>query len=194
MKTTALLDQLSPADQQQILFWIETTSYRETLGKIAAEPPEGFGLKTHLASLARFYARHQKSARPEAVGDATNLTTVPDGQVLDQGTVAAVRQAAFDLACAPQLELDRFKSLARWVLRLREQEHAAKELALEEKRYELSKEVFQFNAARAALQHAAELQQILEDSGMDNEAKILRARERLFGIAPEQSLLAESTN
>lgn len=48
-----------PSDKKAlIILWLCQYSYRDTLIKIEAAPPEGFGIKSNYTSLRRFYARY----------------------------------------------------------------------------------------------------------------------------------------
>ena len=191
MKTTKninILDTLSPADQEKLMFWLETEPYRTVLERIAAPRPEGFGLHTHLTTLCRYYARHQKTEEPEIteiVGDLAATELNPTD--LDRVTAASVRRSALQLAASPQLDPKKFKALANWVLKLREQEQHDRALDLAEKRYQLAKAEFEFNAAREALNHAVDLNEIIDTKTIDDEEKINRARRRLFGRLPEDN-------
>ena len=52
---------------------------------------------------------------------------------------------------------------------------------------ELSRDKFQFNAAKAVLAHAKELRAIATDRSLDDDAKIQRIRARVFGQLPEEA-------
>ena len=53
-----VLGHLPPDQKEKIILWLGTLSYRDTLAKIQAPPPEGLGIKANYDSLRRFYARH----------------------------------------------------------------------------------------------------------------------------------------
>jgi hypothetical protein len=55
-----VLANLSDDDQLQILIWLEEMTYAAAVAQIAKPRPEGLGLKTHVTSLRRFYARHNQ--------------------------------------------------------------------------------------------------------------------------------------
>jgi hypothetical protein len=103
---------------------------------------------------------------------------------VDLGTVWAIKERAFQLAIAPQIDPARFATVARWVLRLENQKQRAAEINLEERRLALEQKKFEFNAAREVLNHLADLQVILDDNQKDDEDKIRAARDKVFGAPP----------
>ena len=191
----AILHQLQPDEQEQVLFWLDSVGYRETLKLLANPRPEGFGIKTHLCSLYRFAAKHrhqEHESLAELAADYSQLnTTTPQ---FDNATATALREAAFELASSSHLDSDKFKSVARWVLKLRDQEHHEATLALEREKLALEREKFQYNAAREALLHLDALRDIMSDNTRDDEDRILAAREKLFGPMPEQLKQALTQN
>jgi hypothetical protein len=87
---------------------------------------------------------------------------------------STLQAKALQLATLPNIDLASFRALARFTSR-----HEA--LALERERLALKRKEFEFNAARTAIEHAWELQEIAREPELDDEDKIRRARERVFG-------------
>ncbi|HEX7861120.1 MAG TPA: hypothetical protein VF773_12375 [Verrucomicrobiae bacterium] len=176
------LSDLSNEQQDQLLAWLELFPIKQVLEKVAAPAPEGFGIKTYPTTLRRFYARRRAGNSREDSQLATELvdTTDPAPQV-DSAIALGVRQIAFELSNSPRIGPKQFKALSRWVLKLRDQEHAEKEFALARERLALDRERFQFNAARQALLHHDKLGEIMKDDNTDDEDKINAARRALFG-------------
>lgn len=52
-----------PSLQLQLLSWLEMFPIAEVVQKVAAPPPDGFGIKTYITSLRRFQARMNNEAR-----------------------------------------------------------------------------------------------------------------------------------
>jgi hypothetical protein len=176
------LANLSIEQKEQLLAWLELYAMREVLEKVAAPAPDGFGIKTYPTTLRRFFARHRVT-EPNENSELANhlLKTVDTSSNVDSATAHSVRQIAFELSNSPGITAKQFKTLSRWVLRMRDQEHADQHLALARERLALERAKFEFNAAREALNHHTQLGQILADPHADDEAKIQAARERIFG-------------
>ena len=64
MSKTGILDTLAEGQQLQLLSWLEMFPIAEVVQKVAAPPPEGFGIKTYITSLRRFQARMNKRRVP----------------------------------------------------------------------------------------------------------------------------------
>jgi hypothetical protein len=52
-----ILNNLSATEREQLFDWLELHSPKTVLEMVAAPPPDGFGIKTHLNSLRRFHHR-----------------------------------------------------------------------------------------------------------------------------------------
>jgi hypothetical protein len=188
----SVLDQLSPEQQDQLFSWLEIHSPSEVAEMVRRPPPEGFGITTYPTSLRRFSARRKLTNRKEELHLALEAVLTADSESsLDQATASAIRHLAFELSTQPQTDVRVFKAISRWVMKLRDQAHHAKMLAVEQERaalardrLEFDRKKFQFNAARAALNHHLDLGKILADDTLDNEDKILAARDKLFGAPP----------
>ena len=176
------LSNLSKEQQDQLLAWLELLPMRQVLEKVAAPPPEGFGIQTYPTTLRRFYARHRATSESENSALAAELiqATTADSPV-DSAIAFGVRQIAFELSNSPRIGSKQFKALSRWVLKLRDLQHADKHLDLARERLALDRARFQFNAARQALLHHDKLGEIIRDDTTDDEDKINAARRALFG-------------
>ena len=62
---TGVLDRLTSEQQDQLLHWLDIYPDKLVLEKVAAPPPDGFGLATHITSLRRFQARKERDASLE---------------------------------------------------------------------------------------------------------------------------------
>src|SRR5690606_19865224 len=121
----------SETQHQQLLAWLEEFSTAEVVRLVRRDPPDGFGLVVHATTLARWFARHKASLRPADLQLASEIVALDsDSPAFDQATVATLRHLAFELSNSPRLSAKQFKTLSRWVLKLRDQEHQAQALAL----------------------------------------------------------------
>ena len=67
LRNDSTLSALTEEQQAQLYEWIQTLGYTETLNKVAAQRPDGFGLTTHRATLLGFFKRYQEQARTEDI-------------------------------------------------------------------------------------------------------------------------------
>src|SRR6476659_7579318 len=96
-RSDSVLSQLTEDQQTQIYDWLLAVGYIETQKNIAAPPPVGFGIKTHLSSLRRLYLRHSQKAREEDLAQLAEIvkSSGPTASALGATTEDAVTQAAF---------------------------------------------------------------------------------------------------
>src|SRR6476661_3421979 len=78
MRSDAALFALTEEQQADLFDWLTTDTYDVVLKRIAQPPPEGFGIKTHINSLYRFYEQRQAQLRAHdlvalAAAAASNL-------------------------------------------------------------------------------------------------------------------------
>lgn len=188
-KQTSIVDQLPEEAREQIIGWLEVDSTKVVAERISQPPPVGFGVKTHVTTLRRFYARHRAETRPSDVDLAMLMAPGSNEDPVAPATATLVSDWAFQIATNPRRNLGAFKAISRWILKQREQAQRDREIQMLTERLELDREKFQFNAARQALLHHSALGAIIENKEIDNEDKINAARIQLFGnsISPETS-------
>jgi hypothetical protein len=181
------IESLPVEAQDQIIAWLEVESRRKVLERIAKPSPEGFGLKTHLTTLNRFYARHLARERA-ANGALAKLLAPPDapGNPVNAAVNSLVSDFAFQIATKPKRKIDSFKALSYWVLRRGELDQHDREIRLLEQRLAFDREKWEFDIARKVLLHHLELDQISRDTTTNDEEKINRARAILFQKAPHE--------
>src|SRR5688572_15863645 len=129
IRSDSPLAQLSEDKQAQVYDWLQTLGYTKTIEKLAQPEPDGFGLKTHRASLHRFFVRYTMEVKQNDVSDAAELISNPQSApVLQSGAAEAMHQAAFQLATSPH-DLESFTQLSRWLTKQQylkvSQEHLA---------------------------------------------------------------------
>jgi hypothetical protein len=191
-RSDSTLAQLTDEQQVQAYDWLQSLGYTETIKRIAAPEPDGFGLKTYRSSLHRFFRHYSERLKSEHLEDAGSLIADPrPGAAFTSGAEQALHHLTFQLSTSPH-DPDTFKELSRWITRTKTHDQKAQylriaeqHLALARERLALERDKFQFNAARQALLHQAELTKIMQDPHSDNEDKIQAARAHLFGAAKE---------
>ena len=62
-RSDAALSRLTEEQQADLFDWLTIDSYEVVLKRIAQPPPKGFGIKTHINSLYRFYEQHRAQIR-----------------------------------------------------------------------------------------------------------------------------------
>lgn len=186
-KPISALDTLPDDAQAQIIAWLQAESRSKVIERIALPPPNGFGIKTHATTLARFYARYMADDRRDEIELAKLLA--PKAAASDDPVPAATKTIAagwaFQIATKPRRNLSSFKALSRWVLKHRELEQREREVHLVEARLAFDREKWEFDMAHQVLLHRAALDEIAEDQSTTDEEKINRARLALFGSAPK---------
>jgi hypothetical protein len=176
----SVIEELPEDAQSKIISWLECYSARRVVEMIAEPAPAGFGLRTHITTLRRFYARHATASQPDEMEMAKAFVGLEVSE-MGNATETLLKQWAFQIASQPQRTGSAFKALSRWSLQSREQQYRILQLELSKERLQLERARFEFNAAREALNHHSSLGEILRDHSMDDEDKIKKARERIFG-------------
>ena len=180
-KPKSVIEELPEDAQSKIIAWLECYPARRVVEMIAEAPPNGFGLQTHITSLRRFYARHATASQPDEMEMAKALVGSEVSDPMGNATETLLKQWAFQIATQPQRTGSAFKALSRWSLKNQEQRHRILQLELHKERLALERAKFEFNAAREALNHHNTLGIILKDNSIDDEEKIKRAREAIWG-------------
>lgn len=180
-KSNAKLLNLPEAQQAQLAEWLLSgMPYHRAQAAVLKE----FGVEVSMGAFTGFWnevcAPEHLRRRAKAVKMADEVAEVAERQPgrFDAATVDALKQKAFEMAVSPHADPDEVRSVMMLVLKARDQD-------LDERKLELDKAKFQWNAAKAVLEHANELAVIKDDKGMDEDQKLHAVRERLFGVTPE---------
>jgi hypothetical protein len=218
MRKDCALSKLNEEQQADLFDWLSVNTYEAVLKQIAHPPPDGFGVKTHINSLHRFYAQRQAQIRArdlanliasgqgdaspsqpsasnhrregEAPDEPPTQSAALDANSFFNASQIAYAHSTYLLAHSPPTPAT-YRYLSR-ALHQRDDntikreylEVARQQLALARERLHFEKTQFEYNAARAAIALLPELVAIDQISTIDDEAKIWRVRERLFGSAP----------
>ena len=177
----SLIDELPEEAQLKIVSWLECYSTRRVVEMIAEPAPEGFGIQTHITTLRRFYARHSTDSHLDEMEIAKALVGAQASDPIGTATETSLKHWAFQIATQPQRTSSAFKALSRWFHKVEDQRYRKLQLELQKERLALERARFEFNAAREALNHRTSLGEILHDYSRDDEDKIKKARERIFG-------------
>jgi hypothetical protein len=96
---------------------------------------------------------------------------------LDEATIAALKQKAFELAISPGQDPEAVKAVFSLVLKARDQDLDAEKVKLQRDRFEKDFTV-------AAMEHVETIKSIKADSQLDSDGKIAAVRKVLFGVGP----------
>src|SRR5678809_866429 len=91
MRSDAALASLTEEQQADLFDWLTTDTYEAVLKRIAQPAPKGFGIKTHINSLCRFYELRQAQIRARDLADLCR-THPSSGSPLPQGEESEVRE------------------------------------------------------------------------------------------------------
>ena len=136
-KPVSNLESLPAEAQAQIIAWLDVEPRRRIVERIAKPAPEGFGIRTHVTTLARFYTRHLANERLADLELAKSLAPDADGDPIHAATQNLTRDWAFQIATKPRRNLESFRSLSRWLLQLRQTQQRDQELAIQSDRFAL---------------------------------------------------------
>jgi hypothetical protein len=192
IRPDSVLLQLTEEQKETLYDWLLADSYVGVQARMAASPPEGFGIKAHLTSLRRFFAKRNKEVRDEN-DEELELSREIDGDAkVLRAAERSLTGRAYDLATSGQ-SLEEMDQAARCLGSIRRLELkqgylrvAEDHLNLAREQAKLEREKFEINTARLALEHAADLKEIMNDPVLDDEDKIRKARSKVFlGKIPE---------
>lgn len=186
-KTKSILLKLPEAQQAQLAEWLLDGMPYHKAREMCAAPVEAGGFGVSFSSLSVFKPfweevcvpallarRHRAVNTAEAVAEDM---VARRGERLDQATIAALKQKAFELAISPGQDPEAVKAVFSLVLKARDQDLDAEQLKLQRDRFE-------FDAARKAMEEAAKIKTIQGDRTLDSDQKIQAVRQLLFGVMP----------
>jgi hypothetical protein len=195
LRSDSTLALLTEEQRNQLYDWIVMHSFAGAQTR-AAKPvdEDGFNLKIHRTTLVRFFEAEQSERQTreltELAAEANNGDVPQQIEALIQATRQKFIRATYELAKAaaePQ-SYDRVENALHHMdlikARREELELKKRELDQEDKRMEEQRRQWEYNAARAALNHMPELQKIYNDQTIDPEDKIWAARDVCFGKDP----------
>ena len=143
-----------------------------------ADALKNTGVDTSVTALSNYYRAHAwrwRANRAAVQADAIKKALLKDPQNFSAVKAAAIAQREFELAASNLnvAELARLKKIGQ----------IDRKLDLDARAIELR----EFDAAKAALKHAAELKTIAASKTMSSDEKVNAVRRRLFGVLPEDA-------
>jgi hypothetical protein len=176
--------------------------YRDVQKHCAAPPPDGFGIHINLKTLSHFYKSERRRRHAEELAEARFLKLdSEDPSELLQNVKVELAHACFDLANDPQPTA--INALSRVTHRIEVVRLEQQRIHTEEQRLALERDLliekireFNYNAARAAAKHAAQIHKVIETKGPDAEDKTWMVSDIVFGPSPKSQThqLSEKTN
>ena len=183
-----VLANLPPDQRERLNQWLtDGLTYTQLRDRILQPPPVGFGVSTSESALRRYYQKKQLADQLAEVDDTIQSLPHPETSLKN-----LLHQSALTTALQTELPPATFQILARYYRNLTNEKFQQRlteqrdlQLQLNRERLNHHRRVFEFNAARAALAAACQLQQIANDPHMDDEQKIWAAHQRVFGPLPD---------
>jgi hypothetical protein len=167
-------------DRQQLLFgWIKESGFTKARLRAVKEFGETFSIGSLHNAYGHWCQEESQNRIFQAVTSADSIIEAAAGNLpkIDKAMEAALKQAAFEAALSGDNET--IKTLVELTLKV-------SKAGMDEKSLQLQIDRFQFDAAKAALQHVAALKSIQSDKGMSQTDKIDAVRRRLFSVVPEE--------
>jgi hypothetical protein len=153
MPRIGILDSLSEDQKDQLYSWIQSMPINEVLDKLAAQPPDGFGIKTYVTSLRRFFQREK------LIRDRDNLPLArmahlnsEEINLLQAASAATLSQQLFEAISMPDPDRSHLSAASKWLLATKEQELRREKLKLARDRYELDRQKLRLSAAFKQIQ------------------------------------------
>ncbi|MEW6307080.1 MAG: hypothetical protein AB1705_26755 [Verrucomicrobiota bacterium] len=167
----------TPEQQAKILEWFKNHTYPELIKRIQQE----FGRKISEKSLRTFFDQSAFNREFSVFATSANKAN----QVVEHfrknptdvyaAILQMVGQIAFELSLhSKEVSAKELAELTRIALNVREYE-------LRERKLDLERERFEFEAARALLAQMPRLRQVAQSNALDDDEKLQRVREMLFG-------------
>jgi vacuolar-type H+-ATPase subunit I/STV1 len=147
----------------------------ESYQTVADELQKLLGVRTSASALSEYFSRHSWRWRAErAAAQATSIEKALKVADFSDAKAKAIAQREFELAASnlSVQELARLKKIGQ----------IDRKLNLDERSIELR----EFDAAKAALQHAAAIKSIATSKSLNDTEKVDAVRRRLFGEIPEE--------
>ncbi len=179
-RSDSTLLNLPPEQEADLVGWMLSGL---PYGKVLSLLVKTHKVKTSNSSLGRFYEkvcvpallerRRSAAGRLNAIADEAKR----EPGHLDEGIIDSLKTLVGNLVTSEDPSAKDVKDLFGLVLKANAQ-------SLDKQQLALARNKFEFDAAKAALSHLAELREIQRDGKLDDDAKLLAVRKRLFGEVP----------
>lgn len=192
-RADSVLDDLSPEQREAVFAYCERVSLEKGIAWLKAE----FDIEVSDSTLSKWLGkvRHEKkfATRLDQIAVANQragvvATTIGDALQLSQANILMLNQALMDAQIAGDDKAVK-KAILPLVM-LIEAVAKNKKADADVQDAETARSKFQFDAAKAALAAAADLQEISRSKGSERE-KVERAVKRLFGEKPAHVLVGK---
>lgn len=199
-RSDSILASLTQDQRDQLYDWLCAKSYSEVQALAAKPEADGFDLKFHRTTLARFFETEQKERQARELAElaaaADNDTTPVQLDSLIRITRERFTRAAYELAKSAASERADFDRLQRALhsmdliqARREDLELKRKDVALEEARLTEQRRQWEFDAAREVMRNFVAYEKIHRRRDINEHSKIWKAREVAFGKSPNASPL-----
>jgi len=138
-KNLIIENALTPAEQEQLLDWLDCGTYHQVRERLAKPRPDGFGLDVCMSTLERFLGRARAAEAPadhdEAVSQARVLAAQPpEPDLLESSVLGLIRQRFFQAALSNKVSPQELKHLCSILFKLKADARDERKLkVLEEK-------------------------------------------------------------
>ena len=171
---------LPPEARQALETWLfdENRSYTTIIKRCA----EKWHVTLNATDLYKHYHKRLRQRALQHIGNSACLANdlIAEFKKFPAETydvlIKMVGRIAFDSAVKPEggLDTETIKDFTRLLIAARKEERESKKLSL-------TRDKWEFDAARACRAHYAEIKTVTENDSLDEDAKILAIRRRLFG-------------
>lgn len=181
------LAELTVEQRQRVEEWLdEKRPHRQIAADLALPEPEGCGVVVSPAAVSRFAKRWKALRLAEALDEKKEMAArimeseLHNGADLAKASMSVLMGRIFDEA----LETTDPKA-HREILKLLVDNQAKQErVEIAKANHALARDRFRFNAGREVMKHWHALKNIHETRGVDDQAKIEKARDIAFGLLP----------
>lgn len=183
-KPKSILLKLPEAQQAQLAEWLLDGMPYHKAREMMTAPVEAGGFGISFSSLSVFKPFWEEVCVPALLNRRSRAVMTAEEVAgsaaarpgkLDEATIAALKQKAFELAIAPGQDPDAVKAVFSLVLKARDQDLDAEKLKLDRAKFEM-------DFTRSAMEHVETIKTIKADRTLDNDEKIAAVRKVLFGI------------
>ena len=185
----ANLKGITPEQSDQLFELLRGAAYHVAVRWVA----ENWGIPVSVAGLQRWWkretARRARNDLRNAIAVSNNFDSNIDARQLDARAANAIRAAMWNAITTRDVES--IKALGYLVLDFKRDARDDERLTLNERAQQtkdealrLAREKFEYDAAKRAMEQAALIKGIQADNALDDDAKIQKVREALFGEVP----------
>jgi len=143
------LDNLTEDQRAILLEYMEQLPIQQVLLKVVSPPPNGFGIKTHITSLRRFYQRARREALQHQLAEDASSISPSDLANLERAAAGALTHYALETMTLPGTGSTNLAHITKWLIAVRGNEIRADRNAIARERLALADRKLQLSAAQA---------------------------------------------